>query len=308
MSSALTILHASDLQCGRPFVPRAAEALVRFARDLEPDVIVISGDLTQRAKPHEFMIAVELMGRLPDVPKIITPGNHDVPVYRVFERMLMPYRNWRGYTGTELNTITRLPGATFVALNSSTPWAAIVAGRIEPWQVEFAKRAFDESAPDDVRALVVHHHFVPTADGTGGIPLPGAAELLGAFEAMHVDLIMGGHVHRTHVHTSRELLPGGPDGIPLIACGTTASRRGRASEVGVNSLNVIRVLPSEIDIVPHLLTVEDEDFTPVAPIVFPRTRPPRGASGAGAARTDATDLTSAREERSAELASEGREP
>lgn len=304
MSSTLTILHASDLQCGSPFVPRAAEALVRFARDLDPDVIVISGDLTQRAKPQEFTAAVELMKRLPDVPKVITPGNHDVPVFRVFERILMPYRNWRGYTGTELNAVTRLPGATFVALNSSTPWAAIVAGRVEPWQVELARRAFDESPPGDVRALVVHHHFVPTADGTGGIPLPGAPELLAAFEAMHVDLILGGHVHRTHVHTSRQLLPGGSGGIPLIACGTTTSRRGRGPEARTNSLNVVRVLGSVIEIVPHLLTADDDEFGPVDAIVFPRTRP----AGVDARDATSADAIEVEEGSSAEVATGGREP
>jgi 3',5'-cyclic AMP phosphodiesterase CpdA len=271
MTGALSILHASDLQCGRPFVPRAAEALVRFAHQLGPDVVVLSGDLTQRAKASEFKLASELMDRLPRVPIVVTPGNHDVPLYRFWERTLTPYRNWRAYISPELNTVTHLEGAaTFVALNSSTPWAAIVAGRIEPWQVEFARRAFDEAAPGDVRVLVVHHHFVPTADGTGGIPLPGAAELLGAFEAMHVDLVLGGHVHRIHVHTSRQLLPGGPDGIPLIACGTTTSRRGRGPEVGAHSLNVVRVLPRDIEITPHLLAAEDEDFAPLEKITFPR--------------------------------------
>ncbi|HUF76600.1 MAG TPA: metallophosphoesterase [Longimicrobiales bacterium] len=272
MTDALTILHASDLQCGRPYVPRAADAFVWFAHELAPDVIVISGDLTQRAKAHEFSAARELMDRLPDVPKVVTPGNHDVPLFRVWERTLTPYRNWRAYISRELDTVTRLEGATFVALNSSSPYAAIVDGRIEPSQVELARRAFEETPAGDVRALVVHHHFVPTADGTGGIPLPGAAELLAAFEAMDVDLILGGHVHRTHVHTSRELVPGGPDGIPLSACGTTTSRRGRATEFGINSLNVVRASSREIEIVPHLLAPESERFTPVDAIVFPRGR------------------------------------
>ena len=293
MNAPLTILHASDLQCGRPYVPRAAEALVRLARRLEPDVVVLSGDLTQRARVHEFKAASELMDRLPRVPIIVTPGNHDVPVYRIWERILTPYRNWRAHISPELNTVTHLEGATFVALNSSTPWAAIVAGRIEPFQVDFARRAFDEAPPGDVRAIVVHHHFVPTADGTGGIPLPGAPELLSAFEAMHVDMVLGGHVHRTHVHTSRALVPGVPEGIPLIACGTTTSRRGRGPEAGANSLNVVRVLPDEIEIRPHLLTADDEDFRPLEPIVFQRSGAP--------------EVALRRRERSAEVASGGLE-
>ena len=281
MSDLLTILHASDLQCGRPYVPRAADAFVRLAHELAPDVIVISGDLTQRAKTHEFSAARELMGRLPDVPMVVTPGNHDVPLYRLWERTLNPYGNWRAFISRELDTVTRVDGATLVALNSSSPYAAIIDGRIEAWQVELAHRAFDETPAGDVRALVLHHHFVPTADGTGGVPLPGAAELLAAFEAMGVDLILGGHVHRTHVHTSRALVPGGPVGIPLIACGTTTSRRGRGVEAGVNSLNVVRVSPREIEIVPHLLPRDGERFAPVEPIVFPRMGAAEVASRGG---------------------------
>jgi 3',5'-cyclic AMP phosphodiesterase CpdA len=281
MSDALTILHASDLQCGRPYVPRAGDALVRLAHELAPDVIVISGDLTQRAKTHEFGAARELMGRLPEVPIVVTPGNHDVPLYRLWERTLTPYRNWRAHISQELDTVTRVAGATFVALNSSSPYAAVIDGRVEPWQVELARRAFDEASVGDVRALVIHHHFVPTADGTGGIPLPGADGLLAAFEAMRVDLILGGHVHRTHVQSSRALVPGGPGGIPLVACGTTTSRRGRATEFGVNSLNVVRVSPREIEIVPHLLAADAGQFAPVDAIVFPRSRTAEVASAGG---------------------------
>ena len=281
MSDTLTILHASDLQCGGPYVPRAGDALVRLAHELVPDVIVISGDLTQRAKAHEFVAAKELMSRLPDVPTVVTPGNHDVPLYRIWERTLTPYRNWRAYISQELDTVTTVPGATLVALNSSSPYAAIIDGRLEPWQVELARRAFEETPPGDVRALVVHHHFVPTADGTGGVPIPRAGELLAAFEAMGVDLILGGHVHRTHVHTSRQLVAGGPDGIPLIACGTTTSRRGRATELGVNSLNVVRVGPREIEIVPHLRAAEADRFEPVDAQAFPRARAAAVASRGG---------------------------
>jgi 3',5'-cyclic AMP phosphodiesterase CpdA len=279
MSSALTILHASDFQCGRPYSPRAAEALVRLAHDLRPDVVVVSGDLTQRAKAREFRIAVELMGRLPPRPTIVTPGNHDVPLFRVWERALSPYRNWRRHVATNLDTVTRVDGATFVALNSSAPRRAIVGGRIDAWQLDFAREAFVATAPDEIRALVIHHHFVATSDGTGGRPLPRARELVQAFESMQVDLVLGGHVHRAQARTSRDLAPGSSDGIPLIACGTTTSRRGRGREKGLNSLNVVRVRPRDVEVRPHVLEAGASDFEPVDPIVLPRGRVVAVASG-----------------------------
>jgi 3',5'-cyclic AMP phosphodiesterase CpdA len=256
----LNVLHVSDLQCGRPFLPVAADALVRFAHDLGPDAIVVAGDLTQRAKPGEFLAAKALLGRLPTVPLLVTPGNHDVPLYRVWERARAPYRNWRAFVTPELDSTMRVAGATFVALNSSAPHSAIVAGRIRADQLELARLAFESASPDEARVLVTHHHFIPAQDGKGGRPLPGAALLLAAFESMGVDLVLGGHLHQTQVRTSGELLPGGDGpGIPLIACGTT-----------------VRVTQEKVEVRPHLLRPGGRDFEPVDAIVIRRNRVPRG--------------------------------
>jgi 3',5'-cyclic AMP phosphodiesterase CpdA len=270
--SSLTILHASDLQCGRPFVPRAAEAFVRLAHDVAPDVVVVSGDLTQRAKARQFVMAMELLARLPDVPLVVTPGNHDVPLYRVWERLLAPYRNWRAQVSPDLDSVTRVGGATLVALNSSAPRRAIVNGRVDARQVEWARGALAGEPTERARVLVIHHHFVPVADGQGGRPLPGASELVRSFESMGVDAVLGGHIHQTLVHTSRDLVPGddGRPGVPLIACGTTTSRRGRGPEVGINSLNVVRIGRHDVEIIPHVLEAEAVDFDPIDPIVLPR--------------------------------------
>ena len=268
----LTLLHASDLQVGRPFRSEAAEAFVRLAQDLRADVTVISGDLTQRAKVAEFRGARALLERLPG-PVLVTPGNHDVPLYRVWERLLDPYRNWTSLISAELNSVERHAGATFVVLNSSAPHRAIVNGRLGADQIELADRAFAAAPADDTRVLVAHHHFVPGADPDAGSPMPGARALVESFESMGIDLVLGGHVHHTHVMTSRALLPDRPGpGVPIVACGTTTSGRGRGDQVGVNSLNVIRVAAREIEVVPHLLTAGGQAFVPVDAIVIPRHR------------------------------------
>src|SRR5690606_21564769 len=92
--STLTVLHASDLQIGKPYRAWAAEALVRTAEEVTPDLVVIAGDLTQRAKPREYRLAREVLSHFGETPVVVTPGNHDVPVYRVWERLFAPYRNW----------------------------------------------------------------------------------------------------------------------------------------------------------------------------------------------------------------------
>jgi 3',5'-cyclic AMP phosphodiesterase CpdA len=271
----LTLLHASDLQCGRPFRPEAAEALIRFAHGLRPDAIVIAGDLTQRAKAREFRTAKALIERLPAVPVLVTPGNHDVPLYRVWERIFAPYRQWKAWMSPELDVVVHHPAATFVVLNSSAPHAAIVNGRIRAEQLAFAQRVFADAPADLARVLVIHHHFVPAPDASAGPPMPGAHHLVHAFEVMGVDLVLGGHVHETHVSTSRALLPerDGP-GVPLVASGTTTSRRGRGAERGANSLNVVRLDVDGVSVLPHRLEPGGSDFTPTQPIVITRHRRP----------------------------------
>lgn len=267
----MLILHGSDLQVGKPYRPPVAEAFLSLARTLEPDLVVVSGDLTQRAKSSEFLTARALLDALPhDVPVVVTPGNHDVPLYRFWERLIDPYRNWRRFISPELDTVERLEGATVVALNSSAPRRAIVAGRIDAAQLAFARTAFASTAREHARIVVVHHHFVPTPDDRGGSPLPHASRILEAFEEMQVDLVLGGHVHQTHIATSRALVPGEGAGIPLVACGTTASSRGRGVEAGQNTLAVVRLGRDAVEVVPYRLDPASARFLIGEPHTFPR--------------------------------------
>lgn len=277
----MVILHGSDFQVGKPFRRDAARAFLDLSRALAPDLIVIAGDLTQRAKEAEYQEVRAFLDDLAPTPVVVTPGNHDVPLYRFWERLAAPYRNWRRYVSPMLDTVTHVAGATVVALNSSAPRRAIVGGRVDAPQVAFARKAFAEAGPGGARVLVVHHHFVPTTDGLGGRPLPGADRLLGDFEAMGVDLILGGHVHQTHLRTSRDLIAGSGDGIPLVACGTTASSRGRGPEAGRNTLNVIHIGADGTDVVSHAFDAGQGGWIPSPARFFPRRARPRTAGVGG---------------------------
>jgi len=256
----LRILHGSDLQMGRPFRPRAAKALRQLAFELDPNLIVISGDLTQRAKVHEFQAAWKLLEELPQVPIVVTPGNHDVPLYRFWERLLVPYRSWNRTIPHELDSVTVVPGATVVALNSASPWRAIVGGRLTQAQLRFARQSFDNESTDGIRVLVTHHHFVCKSAGGGGRPIPDAQLILKQIEEMDVDVVLSGHLHRTQVAMSRDVLPGESSGIPLITAGTATSRRGRGEERGINTVNVLDVMEHQIRVTPHLLENNEQAF------------------------------------------------
>ena len=138
----LTLLQVSDLHFGPLYRPEVGEALLRAAADIQADVIVASGDFTQRAKPVQFAEARAFLDRLPSVPQIVVPGNHDIPLYRIYERLLTPYALYRQYILPELETVLTRDDATIVALNTTAPLRKITDGRITPGQLDFATQAF----------------------------------------------------------------------------------------------------------------------------------------------------------------------
>ncbi len=269
----LTIVHGSDLHFGKRHDPSVAEAFLSSVESLAPDLIVLSGDFTQRAKAREYRDAKAYLDRLPEAPVVVTPGNHDVPLYRVFERVFTPYRNYRNYIHEELNTVTRIPGLTVVSLNSVAPRRAIVNGRIRRKQLGFARDAFRAVPTTDFRALVTHHHLAPTPDYQGDQALPSARTVLNAIDEMGVDLVMGGHIHRTFIGNSLDVRPDGrrAPGIVILQSGTTTSLRGRVREKAKNSFNVIRLADSELEITNYLYFRETHRFAPVADHTFPRS-------------------------------------
>lgn len=265
-----SILHLSDVHFGPPFLPRVARAVTAQVQEIDPDVIVVSGDLTQRAKTGQYREAAEFLGQF-DRPVVLTPGNHDVPLYRVWERFLAPYRNYRRYICPELDTVTDLPGLTIVALNS-TRRLTLTNGRIRRWQLEFARQAFRAAPEASLRVVVTHHHLAPPPDLAGGHVMPHARRALESFTRLGVDLILAGHMHRSYIGNSLDFFPGELDrrGIVVVQCGTTTSKRGRGRERQKNTFNVIRVIQDTIQIVHYLWVADIGRFMPASEHVFPR--------------------------------------
>ena len=268
----ITLLHGSDLHFGDPYLPQVGEAFQEAARKVAADAIVLSGDFTQRAKVREYEQAREFLDRLPDVPTVTTPGNHDVPLYRVLERLFDPHRNYRAYVSSELDSVTRIPGAVIVSLNSSAPHHAIVNGRISPEQVAFAAQVFQDADPEDVRVVVAHHHFAPAPDYEGDKQLPRAKEILMELNRMGVELILGGHLHRAYIGNSLDVYPGEDreHGIVIVQSGTTTSGRGRARERAKNSFNVVRVAEEYLEVTHFMYFEELGTFAPFSMHTYPR--------------------------------------
>lgn len=231
------ILHVSDLQVGRPFLPEAGEALVSLARELSPDLLVVSGDLTQRAKEREYACAKSLLDamRAPmGTPMLCVAGNHDVPLYRFWERLVCPWRKWERHIGAR-RSVLRLPGcAMAVALSTAAPRRAIVNGRLKRRDLDFAELAFSGVSREEFRLLVIHHGL----SGTGvNKELPDAEFVLERIAAMGVDVVLSGHEHASSV---REVNRGGRS-FHVLQAGTATSSRWRSPEDRVNSVNLLEI-------------------------------------------------------------------
>jgi 3',5'-cyclic AMP phosphodiesterase CpdA len=273
----LNLIHISDLHFGPAYHAEVGEALLRMSHDLEPDLIVVSGDFTQRAKEEQFAEARAYLDRLPRVPTVVTPGNHDVPLYRVRERLTQPHALYKKYIHPELDYVTRLPGAVVVSLNSTAPRRAIVNGRVSSRQIRFARNAFEGLGPGDFRVVVAHHHFAPPPDFEGADVMPQAKRALDAFTEMRVDVVLGGHLHRAYIGNSLDVYPGKDreHGIAIVQSGTSASRRGRAREREKNSFNLIRLDEKTIRVTQYMFFDDAEGFVATSRhIYFRGGRPP----------------------------------
>ncbi|HET9985129.1 MAG TPA: metallophosphoesterase [Longimicrobiales bacterium] len=268
----LTLLHCSDLHFGPPFVPKVGEALLEAAAALEPDIIVASGDFTQRARREQFAGARAYLDRLPPVPLVVTPGNHDVPLYRVAERIFSPYELYREFISPDLDSVLRRDDCVIVELNSTAPRRAITNGRIRRGQLDLAARAFGSTPPGVPRIVVAHHHFAPAPDYEGGQVMPKAKRAMECFTELKVDLVLGGHLHRAYIGNSLDVYPG-PErdhGVIIVQCGTSTSRRGRAREREKNSFNLIRIGDEVIRITHYMYFDDAAGFAPVGRHIFPR--------------------------------------
>jgi 3',5'-cyclic AMP phosphodiesterase CpdA len=274
------ILHISDLHFGAPYVEEVGEALQSIVPTLNPDAIVVSGDLSQRAKRSEFEEARHFLDRLPQVPMLIIPGNHDVPLFRVAERILRPHHNYCAVITSDLKPILRLDEAILVGLDSTAPRRAITNGRINRDQLEHCERIFAEAAPELARIVVAHHHFAPGPDYLRDWTMPKARRAIDCFVDQGVEMILGGHLHRSYIGNSLDFFPGNQRdrGIIIVQCGTTTSSRGRGRERNENTFNLISVGPRTLTVTHYMYFEKPREFAPLSQHLFPRPGSPLESS------------------------------
>ncbi len=234
-----TIFHISDVHFGPPHLPRVAQGVLDFIGLHQPSLVVLSGDLTQRAKPEQFQQARAFVDSIP-VPTVVVPGNHDVPLYRVWERAFSPFGCYRKHFSEELEPIYRDDELLIVGINTAFGWT-LKEGRIKLRRLLEVAKVFEEAPESLFKVVVAHHHLIPPPNfGTQRV-LGNAFEAIDLFSTAGVDLILSGHLHQTYIGNSEEFYPKGRPPLVILHSGTTTSRRGRGGERQKNSCNWIRI-------------------------------------------------------------------
>ena len=229
-----TIVHLSDLHFGRVNAS-LLEPLKKTVREIEPDLVAVSGDLTQRARSHQFQEARSFLDELPK-PQIVVPGNHDIPLHNVFARFLEPLTKYKHYITDDLQPVYEDEEVAIVGVNTARS-LVFKGGRINETQVGRLREKFC-SLEDDVVKVVVTHHPFDLPEGHDARDLVGRARMaMTGLADCGADLFLAGHLHISHTgHTQRYKIRG--YSALVVQAGTATSTRERGE---VNSFNVLRI-------------------------------------------------------------------
>ena len=240
------LVHLSDLHFGR-VDERLLAPLVLAVEAARPDVVIVSGDLTQRARESEFRAASDFLARLPD-PKVVVPGNHDVPLYNLFDRFARPLSLFREYI--ETHPMPRFVDADVAVIGVNTARSMVVKnGRINREQIGAIRTAFSELPEEIFRVVVTHHPFDAGQAMDPDDRVGRAVPAMQAFSDCGVDLLLSGHLHVAYSgesDLSARVLEG--PGALAVSAGTATSTRVRGEP---NEFNVLRVSRGRVEVERH---------------------------------------------------------
>jgi 3',5'-cyclic AMP phosphodiesterase CpdA len=263
-----TLIHLSDLHFGR-IDQSLIEPLIAVIKQLEPNLIAVSGDLTQRARPEQFEAARAFLSTLP-FAQIVVPGNHDVPLYNVPARFLHGLRRYRRYISSDLEPWYADSEIVVLGLNTARS-LTFKGGRISAAQIARAQERLRPFGDDVVKIIVTHHPF-DLPEQYARQALVGHAQM--AMERLlssRIDIFLAGHLHISHAGPTSLRITGSGRAAILVQAGTATSTRSRGE---VNAFNVIRLQPPEIIVERFAWQQEQQIF--VASVLHTFRRTPSG--------------------------------
>jgi 3',5'-cyclic AMP phosphodiesterase CpdA len=247
------LLQISDPHFGTERPP-VVEALIRLSAELSADVVVLSGDITQRARSRQFAAAAAFVRRLA-VPRILAiPGNHDIPLFDLVTRLVEPYREYKRTFGDDLEPTFSADDCLVLGVNSTRRYRH-TDGEISDEQRERVAGQLRRASPVQLRVVVTHQPvFVPRESEIHNVA-HGSDRAVRAWCEAGADLILSGHIHLPFVLPLHEVVGTLPRPLWAVNAGTAISSRTRR-DAG-NSVNVLRTSGTE----PRVCTVEQWTFS-----------------------------------------------
>lgn len=225
------VLHLSDTHFGTE-QPHVVEALLALAAQQRPDGVVLSGDITQRARPAQFDAAKAFLDRL-HTPVLVIPGNHDIALFNLWERLTRPYASYSKVFGADLAPVLNLPDWLIVGVNTTRAWRH-KHGEVSSKQVIQVADYLAAAHPAQLRLVVVHQPLAVCDVAESVHRLRGHAQAAQVWANAGADMVLGGHIHLPFTLQ----LPGLGGRLAVVQAGTAVSSRTRP---GVpNSVNLLR--------------------------------------------------------------------
>lgn len=230
------VLHISDLHFGteRPLVVNALE---RLAQSQAPDMVILSGDITQRARKVEFAAAGAFMDRLAIPARLVIAGNHDIPLFDLATRLFHPYWRYRKVFGSELEPTHETPELLVIGVRTTRRYRHI-EGEVSASQIERVAQRLRQAGQHQLRIVVTHQPVHVTHVDDQEHLLRGHEAAIDAWADAGVDLILGGHIHRPFICGLHDRLVNSQREVWVVQAGTAVSSRIRHDSN--NSVNLIR--------------------------------------------------------------------
>jgi 3',5'-cyclic AMP phosphodiesterase CpdA len=246
------IAHLSDIHFGA-HDPKIVDAATAWLEERRPDLVIISGDLTQRARVEQFRAASAWLNRLraAGLKLLVIPGNHDIPLYDVVRRFAAPLDRYKRYISPDLCPWYEDDEVAILGLNTARS-LTIKDGRINHDQMDMLRERFASVASAKTRILVTHHPLFAMPIGRGGELSEAVGQHDDAVQAASeagVHLALAGHFHRTYAQAARKMVEEA-GGALIIQAGTATSTRLRNAEPqSFNWLHVRRHDEMELQVI-----------------------------------------------------------
>ncbi|TFI57747.1 metallophosphoesterase [Sphingomonas parva] len=243
-----TIAHLSDVHFGR-HDPEIVAAVEAFLFERRPDLVVVSGDFTQRARVEQYRLAAAWLERLEQagLPTLAVPGNHDVPLYDVFRRFARPLHRYKRYIDDDLCPFVEADDVAVLGLNTARS-LTIKDGSINRAQMAIIRDRFARVGEGKTKILVTHHPLFAMPIGEEGAlskVVKRDSDALAAAADAGVDVLLAGHFHRTYAQSAREMVETAGPAL-VIQAGTATSTRVRGDEL--QSFNMIALAPASVEL------------------------------------------------------------